>query len=321
MESLNCYTERKVTGQLAGLLGFLFGTIYFAFLCYVQSEISEMYQETNLSYAHLHPITLHPNVLLQIIIINKAMVLMFAADILATIMWLWGSLKGKKGLMLKSLILWGASLNLWLGYIFLFTIVIIFIGPDLHYVHFQIICTSETLIPSLTVVLVLFYIILMLIYNAFGKGVEKIFKCDWKLYGHIAGWIMIAFNVGQTLLFFPDSHYWHFYLYIGILLLILNLVAAWTWLYGINKFKIAFMQKALICWLIPFGPWIGIIINDIIDEAYNPPFRWSFICSSIYSITLFYTGLYIFLVCISRRIVASHRNGPERDQFNITYAQ
>ncbi|XP_031638020.1 uncharacterized protein LOC116350378 [Contarinia nasturtii] len=293
MESSNFYSGRKVTGQLAGLLGFLFGTILFAFLCYVQSE---MYQETG--------------------IINKSMILMSAVDVLATIMWLWGSLKGKKGLMLKSLILWGASLNLWVGYIFLLTIKSIPYGPDLYYKY----STFETLIGPLTLVLVLSFITLMLIYNAFGKGVEKIFKCDCKLYGYILGWMLKAFTVGQTLLFFSQSKQSDFYLYGGILVLVLNLVAACTWLYGITKFKIVFMVIALICWLIPLGIWIGLIIYGIMDKGYNPGNRRSNTFNPIYSITVFYTGLYIFLACISRRIVASHRNGPERDQFNITYA-
>lgn len=168
-------------------------------------------------------------------------------------------------------------------------------------------CTFENnRISFVLVFLVFLFIVLMMAYNSFGKPIEKFIEFDYKLYGMVAGWVMIAFTVGEILLFLTNSDTESNYLYGGILLLVLNSIAAVTWLYGINtvskitiiylkdeliasisffKAKRGFIMVALVAWAIPLVIWIGLIIYGISEKGYNPGNRRQNTYNPIYAIT------------------------------------
>ena len=58
---------------------------------------------------------------------------------------------------------------------------------------------------------------LMLVYKSMGKDIQKIYRFDWQISGVLAGYIVIALTIGQTLLFISQRSESDFYYYGTIL--------------------------------------------------------------------------------------------------------
>lgn len=66
----------------------------------------------------------------------------------------------------------------------------------------------------------LLFMSMVLVYKSLGKDIRKMYNCDWQTGGVLAGWIVIALGIGQTLLFYAqraesDFYYYGTILYIG----------------------------------------------------------------------------------------------------------
>ncbi|XP_055306463.1 uncharacterized protein LOC129570772 [Sitodiplosis mosellana] len=276
---------RKVTGQFAAFSAVIFSIALTAFIAciYVGFEL---------------------NLTLIIFVI--------VANVLVTFVWLLGIFKDKREFMLFSLIFWGALLDIWLGYIFLITIESIPYGPDLYRKH----TTAEIVIPSITVLFVLYYIWLMLIYKSMGKDIRKIFRMDWQMSGILYGGVMISLTLGQTLLFHLQRLQSDFYFYGTILYIVFNSIAAISWLYAIAKKKQMFVLSALVCWLVPLSIWIGLVIYGITEKGFNPGNRKNG-HNIIYPVSIFTVIVYV-AACYTFKSINS--NESESDRFNIAYA-